>query len=608
MKVSSETKYKECVPEETIERIKGILKETGIELEEQWGDTGVEGFYTLRVSVPGSSLGSNGKGATREYAQASAYAEFMERLQNDYLSLGDYDADTWKYRGFYYIPDEKLMSAAELAESNNAFVELLLKAAAKEQQKSIDDPANRANMMALWQFPVFQDCNDKFVTVRYYSVKNKCYEYLPQAICMKLYRSNGMCAGNTPEEALVQGLSEIFERHVNLKIIKEKLKLPVIPDWYLMKYERLYKVIKELEGDGRYKVLVKDGSLGKGYPVVVLVIIDKKHQSYGVRLGAHPEFEIALERTLSEALQGKNLEVFTSLSTFRFDNAGVQFSDNITNITKIGLGQYPIELFIEAADYEFMPFIDVKGKSNRDILKSLLDMVTSQGYDVLIKDASYLGFPAYHVISPGFSEIHEVSLQKVREVCSGLTARKALRNLYKASNGELSELVRYLKSKQNSINENSFSTVVGVDFRKKYPGEALEHYFLIGVCLYKLENYMEAAVVFGLVANQLFCSGENIYYKCIADYAVAMAEKKPREEIIFMLGLFYPEDIAQKVCGQMEKPEKIIESFYPDINCFNCSECGAAYNCSYNIARNIKRALKDRQAAASLKDLRELGI
>lgn len=608
MKATRETKYKECMPEETVELIKGILSEMGIELEEHWGDTGVEGFYTLRISVPGSSLGSNGKGATREYAQASAYAEFMERLQNDYLSLVDYDEDTWKYRGFYHTPDEKLISAAELAESDNAFVKLLLNAAARGKRKSIESPENRAEIMALWQIPVFQDCSDKFVTVRYYSVKNKCYEYLPQTICMKLYCSNGMCAGNTPEEALVQGLSELFERHVNLKIIKERIGLPTIPDWYLLKYERLYKVIKEIEKDGRYKVMVKDGSLGKGYPVVVLIIIDKERQSYGVRLGAHPEFEIALERTLSEAFQGKNIEVFTGLSLLRFDNAGIQFPDNITNIAKVGLGQYPIELFSETADYEFTPFTDVTGSSNYEILKDMLELITSQGYDVLIKDASYLGFPAYHVISPGFSEIHEADLMKVQEVRFSLMIRQTLRKLYNASDDELKNVASYLKIKQNSINENTFSTLVGVDFRDKYLGGGYEHYFLIGACLYKLENYKEAAVVFGLVANCQSVSEEKIYYRCIADYAAAVAEKMPAAEMNNILQLFYPSSIVQKVCGQMKEPREIIERFYPDIKCFNCSECGAADNCSYSIARGIKRALKDRQAAAELKDLRELGI
>ncbi|MGE5678578.1 MAG: YcaO-like family protein, partial [Pseudomonadota bacterium] len=154
MKAETRNKYKECPPEETVERIKKILKGIGIELEDHWGDTGMEGFYTLRVNIPGTGIGSNGKGASREYAQASAYAEFMERLQNDYMGLGDYDEDTWRYMGFYHTPDEKLMDPAELAGSENAFVNMLSAHAARVE--------DRASMMTLWQLPVFPDWGDAF--------------------------------------------------------------------------------------------------------------------------------------------------------------------------------------------------------------------------------------------------------------------------------------------------------------------------------------------------------------------------------------------------------------------------------------------------------------
>lgn len=498
------------------------------------------------------------------------------------------------------------MSAADLAVSGNAFVDYLIKATAEELRKPYESLEERANLISLWHFPVFQECIDKFVAVKYYSVKNKSYEYLPYDICIRLYRSNGMCAGNTPEEALVQGISEIFERHVSMKLLRERLALPLIPDRYLMKYERLYGAIKEIEKDGRYKVLVKDGSLGRGYPVVILIIIDRERQSYGVRLGAHPEFEIALERTLSEALQGKTLEMFTGLSCLSLDKAGVLLEDNITNITKLGLGQYPAELFSEESEYEFEPFRDITGKSNGEILKELLSLITSQGYDVLIKDASYLGFPAYQVISPGFSEIHEAKLMKVWEIHSGLRARRAMRKLLAAPQEELRGIVDYLKYKQNSVNENTFSTLIGVEFEKKYPGESCEHFFLVGVCLYKLGDFKEAAFVFRLVANALANSEEREYYKCVADYAAGTAENMQEDSIIDILKLFYPADILQKVHRQMESPEAIIERIYPDFNCFDCRECGAAGNCNYSIARGIKRALKDRQPDAVLTGLDEL--
>lgn len=608
MKAAAGNKYKECLPGETVERIKEILKGIGIELEEHWGDTGMEGFYTLRVNIPGTGIGSNGKGASRDYAQASAYAEFMERLQNDYMSLGDYDEDTWRYKGFYHAPDERLLDPSELAGSENAFVNMLADNAARVGNKTIKTREDKASMIALWQLPVFPDCGDETVAVRYYSVMHKCYEYLPYAICLKLYRSNGMCAGNTPEEALVQGLSEIFERHVNLALIREHKRLPEIPDWYLKRYEGLYKVIAEIERSGRYKAIIKDGSLGKGYPVVVLIIIDKERRSYGVRLGAHPEFEIALERALSEALQGKDLEAFTGLGILRFDNDVVMSEDNITNIAKTGIGQYPVELFSRDSEYEFEPFRDITGKSNRELLQDLLKLITSQGCDVLIKDSSYLGFPAYHVISPGFSEIHDADLMKVFEAKEALKIRGILRRLHNATEEELAEVVNYLKFKQYSINENTISTLLGMNFNIRFPGENYEHYFFIGTCLYRLGKYKEAAFVFGLVAHGTSGSADKEYYGCVSDYAAAVSENVPEGMLLGILSLFYGAGIVDKVHEQFREQEKVIRKLYPDFSCYGCSSCDVSADCNYGTSRSIKRRLKDAQAAAKLMDLQTLGI
>ena len=39
----------------------------------------------------------------------------------------------------------------------------------------------------------------------------------------------------------------------------------------------------------------------------------------------------------------------------------------------------------------------------------MLDQIAEEGYEVLIRDVSNLGFPSYHIIVPGFSEIAKPS-------------------------------------------------------------------------------------------------------------------------------------------------------------------------------------------------------
>lgn len=60
--------------------------------------------------------------------------------------------------------------------------------------------------------------------------------YIPMNIVGNLYVSNGMSAGNTRNEARVQGLSEVFERHIKNRIIAESISLPEIPADVLARY------------------------------------------------------------------------------------------------------------------------------------------------------------------------------------------------------------------------------------------------------------------------------------------------------------------------------------------------------------------------------------
>ena len=77
---------KECKPEETVKKIKRILKKFKINVIEKEIININNSFYSTRVELKEiKGVGTNGKGITKEYALASAYAEFMERLQSNFL-------------------------------------------------------------------------------------------------------------------------------------------------------------------------------------------------------------------------------------------------------------------------------------------------------------------------------------------------------------------------------------------------------------------------------------------------------------------------------------------------------------------------------------------
>ncbi|MFO5701967.1 YcaO-like family protein, partial [Klebsiella pneumoniae] len=64
----------------------------------------------------------------------------------------------------------------------------------------------------------------------------------------------------------------------------------------------------------RYLIFADDGSLGGKYPVICVVLFNPANGTCFASFGAHPDFGVALERTVTELLQGRSLEVLDVFS------------------------------------------------------------------------------------------------------------------------------------------------------------------------------------------------------------------------------------------------------------------------------------------------------
>ncbi|MCY3189788.1 OsmC domain/YcaO domain-containing protein, partial [Acinetobacter baumannii] len=142
-----------------------------------------------------------------------------------------------------------------------------------------------------------------------------------------LYLSNGMSAGNTLAEAQVQCLSEIFERAVKREILEGEIALPDVPEDVLAKYPSIVAGIKGLEEQG-FPVLVKDASLGGQFPVMCVTLMNPRTGGVFASFGAHPSFEVALERSLTELLQGRSFEGLNDLPQPTFQSNAVTEPNN----------------------------------------------------------------------------------------------------------------------------------------------------------------------------------------------------------------------------------------------------------------------------------------
>lgn len=564
-------KYKEVTPEKTISKIRGILADINImPIETHWFDS-AQDFYSVRISIPDTDLGTNGKGTTRVYALASAYAELLERLQNMSpfkLSI-NLERDAYEKEGFCFLPDEQEITIDEFIESNNQWLE--------EQIKNTDLEKNKEklkNIVKQWKQITYNQEKEKFNGTPLVNLETNEKSYVPQIMLSKMYMSNGMCAGNKKEEAINQGISETMERYVNRKIIKEKITPPDIPIDYLMKYPKIIRMIKTIQDKGPYNLMIKDCSLGEKLPVVGAILHNTEEQTYFVKFGSFIDFDIAAERTLTELLQGQNITKMKGMTNFVCENNSDN-NDNIIGILVNGVGNYPLELFESTPSYEFDPDVFQKFDDNKQILDYYKDLLSKNGKKILIRDVANLGFPAYQVIIPKFSEIEEFENEKsINKYVNFIKVKGMMVKLDKLNKDEKKYLVDLL---ENNFNINSIpAKMIGILGTENYPWY-YENMGLLQVLLYcQIGDHVSAYYknyqwlkIYGF--NPKFENLREIQF-ALNNYLKMKVDNKNEEEIDKFMKKYYSSSLIDELMTKYGTENGAFQINSP-VQCFDCESC-----------------------------------
>ncbi|HEY0562577.1 MAG TPA: YcaO-like family protein, partial [Methylophilus sp.] len=214
-----------------------------------------------------------------------------------------------------------------------------------------------------------------------------------------------MSAGNTMMEARTQCLAEIFERDIKYKIIREGICLPDVPEAVINRYPRIAAGIKALR-DAGYGILVKDASLGGQYPVMNVTLLHPEDQGCFASFGAHPRFEVALERALTELLQGRALGSLTGFVTPGFDMEEIADSQNLEIHFVDSSGVISWDFLRSTPDYAFVDWNF--GTTTEEDYHWCVNTIQNSGYDLYIADFTHLGVYACRIFVPGMSEIYPV--------------------------------------------------------------------------------------------------------------------------------------------------------------------------------------------------------
>lgn len=556
-----ERRYKEVLPEKTVEKLKGLLKQLGIEVEEKWIDASSVGTYSLRVCVKGTNIGQNGKGMTKEFAMASGYAEFFERFQNGMFRFR-LEKPT-KELPFTYVPDERTLSVEELMNKENSFLDNIVEAnghgkdTKEEQIKYIKHVLNQDTILVE---------KEDYLSLPYYSVKNSNITYVPERLFSYTCNSNGMCAGNSKEEALIEGLSEIFERYAGIEIFKRKLTLPEIPESYIDKFPKVKQMVEKLKKNEKYYFRLVDCSFGGKYPVAGLYIIDKNTGKFGFKLGAHPDYGIAMERCFTEASQGRDIYEYAETCLFDFYDGEDSKNRSFTEFIYGDFSAVPYQILGKKLDYEFTEMPDVSNLDNKEILRRMVKTILDEGKDILIRNVTSLGFPAFRIIVPGMSEISFDPTAKYFNIFA--TLQQLFSAFRKITKDNIKEVIKLMEIVVNEIGYTQLALLLSLKEDVLLPCASIgsEGKYLLGILYIMDGQYDKAAKMLEdlnfLVENISKNQAENIMVKAVYYYASAMDKLKSHEEAMYYIKLLFDENIAKCIDESFRDRDNILQNHY----------------------------------------------
>ncbi len=442
--------------EETIANMSGIMARLGMKIEiASWRNI-VPNVWSLHIRDAHSPMCfTNGKGSTKESALASALGEFIERLNCNFFYHGQFWGEDIANAEFVHYPDEKWFKPA----LRNRLPKEILDPYCREIYNPDGElrgshlyDTNSGNVKrGICSLPFVRQSDGEVV-------------YFPSNLIENLFLSNGMSAGNTLVEAQVQCLSEIFERAVKREILEGEMALPDVPEAVLAKYPSIVAGIKGLEEQG-FPVLVKDASMGGKFPVMCVTLMNPRTGGVFASFGAHPSFEVALERSLTELLQGRSFEGLNDLPQPTFQTNAVTEPNNFVEHFIDSSGLVSWRFFSAKADFDFVEwdFSSQGENANAEEAATLFGILKDLGKEVYMAEYTHLGAAACRILVPNYSEIYPIEDLIWDNTNKALLFRADILNLHRLDDAGLEALLERL-DESDLDNYTDIVTLIGIEF------------------------------------------------------------------------------------------------------------------------------------------------
>jgi oxazoline/thiazoline synthase len=336
----------------------------------------------------GLSGGSFGKGSTAEQGEASALMEAIER----YSGIFQGDEIRAKKRFTDFPSGEAILPNDILLFSD-------------EQYGTREQPTNDSHPTQPAPDPFDPAANIEWSPV--WSLRDKRFRYVPTSLLYFFYSgpaafaadSNGCAAGNTREEAIVQGFLELVERDAYAIWWYNRTRQPEVDlDRFDDSYARDLKT--QLADSGR-KLWVLDITSDLGIPTYVAIVhwMQNGQENIEFGSGAHFDPRIALLRSLTE------LNQFLSIGLM---GGGTGEKPSLDGVTPLRLEAYPFLVPSGQPLVQQDPGLKMPLDNTREQVDACVEIARRAGLDFLVLDQTRpdVEVPVVRVIAPGMRHFY----------------------------------------------------------------------------------------------------------------------------------------------------------------------------------------------------------
>ncbi len=386
-------------PKNTIAKIKAGFDRLGYDIRYMPFRV-ADHIHWSQISIDAIGLRCQGKGLTPELAKASAHAELAERFsgglffqafeeQVRFNMPALYSQQVNRFLNYQWL-DGYVNTHQDNLKDDSLAIETLLRNQPHLSPRDIEK-IKKSQMARHWV--------DGYSVIQDKTVK------VPINFVAYINASNGMAAGNTVEEALIQAACEVFERHTQIQIIKPEKSVPTI-DKASIKSDRLKEMMAFYEKEN-VEIVIKDFSMEGRFPSIGALFIN--HNLRPGRLehkilvpGVSFNMDEALSRCLTEIMQGRNTLAIPSPDLDRPVSPRGR-TENLYLLFKCCISQKDIS-FLERGDT--IAYGDLRSEDIFAEIEAIKKICQSLETDFILVNLTHpvLEFPVVRVIMPGISD------------------------------------------------------------------------------------------------------------------------------------------------------------------------------------------------------------